>query len=294
MKKALILLISMAVAASAAAGTLYRIELRGQAPIIARDEPAPNGSVLLFHRQVDGRLTGVPREDVVSVTPVATSRGTSPKARVTATTAEAPADGKPLQPGESLVLGPTGGDGSTREAGAEGANATAAGRPGAAMAPGAAGYGGPVGPDGVPVGAVNAPGTVNPNLALQPPAATTVGSDGVPRAASGPPPTIDPVTGRPPTSPPVAGSTANPAGSTPPTTTSNPAGATAPVTTTNPAGSTPQGTTLQPVQPGTASQPQTPPQQTGTTQRPNSGAAGTNRGAGTTNNSTTTNNSPRN
>jgi hypothetical protein len=279
-KKALILLVSLAVAGAAAARTLYRIELRGQPPVIARDEPARNGSVLLFHRHADGRLTGVPQEDVLSVTPVAGSRSamraSSRKAGApTAVTSDTPAAGEPLEPGDTVVLGPTGGDASVREAGGATAGAAGAGQPG--MAAGAAGYPGPVGPDGLPVGAASAPGNVNPDLALQPPASTTVGADGVPRAASGPPPTIDPVTGRPPTSPPVAGSTANPAGSTPPTTTSNPTGATPPVTTTNPAGSTPPGTTLQPVQPGTASQPQTPPQQTGTTSRASSSSSGSRR-----------------
>ncbi|MBC8647438.1 MAG: hypothetical protein H7X85_09765, partial [Thermoanaerobaculia bacterium] len=185
MKKALVFLICTGLAGAAAARTLYRIELRGQAPVVARDAPVTHGSVLVFHRQADGRLTGVPREDVVSVTPVSgsasTSTSTSRTARQSATrkatvktvtTTAAPAASEPLSPGDTLVLGPTGGDGSIREAGAPGANAQPGGQPGA-TAPGTAGSPGSVGPNGVPGAATNAPGSVDPNLALQPPAATT-------------------------------------------------------------------------------------------------------------------------
>ena len=289
-KKALISLLLLGIAGLSHARTLYTIELRGQPPVVARDLPVENGSVLLFHRHSDGRLTGVPREDVLRVleqaAPQRASRRGRAGARTAVVTGAAPVQGGPMQPGETVVLGPTGNDGGVRAAG--GATGTgAAGSSQGGSAPGtsgnAAGSVAPVGPDGLPAGTSsgNAPtaatGPVtNPTLVDPQATAPVVGGDGLPRAQSGPPPTVDPVTGSTPTNPPVGGSTANPVGSTAPTTTVNPPGTTPAGSTVNPAGSTPQGTTVQPagtttqgttVQPGTTTQPQT-----GATTQPRSAA----------------------
>jgi hypothetical protein len=81
----------------------YRLQLRGNTTVLSKDQPVRRGSVVLFHRYPDGRLTGIPIEDVAFV---ATSvdrplRGGAPMP-VAAGGAIA------LQPGDAVLLGPTG------------------------------------------------------------------------------------------------------------------------------------------------------------------------------------------
>ncbi len=112
------------------AAPVYRIALRGKTePVLARDKPVLRGSVVLFHRYSDGRLTSVPQEAVAGFAAaeegVAVQRPLRRRAIVgTADTAVAIAPATPLGPGEVRMIGVTGGG-------------TATGTPGSAM-PGAA------------------------------------------------------------------------------------------------------------------------------------------------------------
>lgn len=126
-----------------AANAAYRIQLRGHTAVLSRDQPVRRGSVVLFHRYPDGRLTSVPVEEVAVV---ATDAKTIVRTRTVAagrvsSTAVA-SEVVPLEPGEAILLGPTG-DGSPAEA----SQATAADA--AAGAPPAAGTGAMV--NGVPL-----------------------------------------------------------------------------------------------------------------------------------------------
>jgi hypothetical protein len=111
--------------ALASARALYRIDVRGSAPVIAQDQPVVHGTVVVFHRHPDGRLTGVPRELVGSIE---TSGGVGPvaatgtgsrirlsSARVRASVPDqvvvrpdASVPARPMEPGDTLLLGPTG------------------------------------------------------------------------------------------------------------------------------------------------------------------------------------------
>jgi hypothetical protein len=122
----------LGITALASARALYRVEVKGGRPVLAQDQPVNRGSMVLFHRFPDGRLVGVPQELVGTVQPAAASDTETPRAtgrgshirisgaRVTASvpdeaivvpdTGAAPV--RPLEPGEAILLGPTG-SGST-------------------------------------------------------------------------------------------------------------------------------------------------------------------------------------
>ena len=114
-------------AAFSPAAPPYRIALRGKTdPVLARDKPVARGSVVLFHRYSDGRLTSVPVEDVAgfvaSDRDVAVQRPARRRAIVgTADTAVAIAPVRPLEPGEVRVVGVTGAADAIGGAGSAGA-----------------------------------------------------------------------------------------------------------------------------------------------------------------------------
>src|SRR5438067_252337 len=101
----------------------FRIELTNGESIFSRDLPVHRGSVVLFHRASDGALTGLPEEEVAGVV-----RGTADTATVRSSAASAAeVAARPLEPGEALVLGPTGeGAGSANAIAGNGANGVAA------------------------------------------------------------------------------------------------------------------------------------------------------------------------
>jgi hypothetical protein len=121
----------LGISALASARDLYRVEVRGARPLLARDQPVSRGSVLVFHRHPDGRLVGVPQELVANVGPASPANVEVPRAsgrgshirlsqsRVHASAADladeavvTPMSGsgpvRPLEPGEAIVIGPTG------------------------------------------------------------------------------------------------------------------------------------------------------------------------------------------
>ncbi len=160
-------------AAALAETATYRIELSNGHRVLSMDRPVTRGTVLTFHPHPAGALTGVPVEMVVRVVSdgatvkPATLTVRAPRlAGGPASTAGGPTPG--LDPGEILVLGPTG-DGiapaPSDEAGA------AASAPNAGMNSGV-GYGGGINPN-----------LVNPNVPIDP-NNTVIGTDGLPRVAS--------------------------------------------------------------------------------------------------------------
>ena len=120
-------------AAFSTAAPLYRIALRqGNESVLARDKPVTRGSVVLFHRYPDGRLTSIPQENVAGF--VATEKADESAAvhqparpvrrrailsLGTSDAAVAVAPARPLEPGEVRVLGTTG-DGGSANAGTAG------------------------------------------------------------------------------------------------------------------------------------------------------------------------------
>lgn len=154
-KKLSIAVLVLGISAFSSARTLYRIEIRGGAPVIAQDQPVTRGSVVVFHRYPDGRLTGVPRELVGGIEPAGASASAIPRASGTGShirvsqshlraavlddTAFVSADparpARPLEPGEAMVIGPTGsGSPSIGSAGQMGAPASSAAQATAARA----------------------------------------------------------------------------------------------------------------------------------------------------------------
>jgi hypothetical protein len=127
-KKLSIAVLVLGISAFSSARALYRIEVRGAAPVIAQDQPVTRGSVVIFHRYPDGRLTGVPRELVSGIEPAGAFASATPRATGTGShirvsqsrlraavlddTAFVSADparpARPLEPGEAMVIGPTG------------------------------------------------------------------------------------------------------------------------------------------------------------------------------------------
>ena len=141
-RKITLALLLSGLAGIAGARALYRIDLRGGTtpPILTRDEPVAHGSVLLFHRHPDGRLTGVPTEAVAGITSI-TARSTTIRTTTLKTVqaphlgrtvgtgaAAAPAPVRPLAPGDAVTIGPTGA-GSAADAGLARANGQPAGPP---------------------------------------------------------------------------------------------------------------------------------------------------------------------
>jgi hypothetical protein len=143
---------------------LYRIELKNGSELLSRDRPVANGSVMLFHSYPKGILTSVPEESVVRIV----------------TSVEDVSSPLPLQPGDVVYLGPTGG-----EPPAEGAG-TAAYSPPAIPGgvydprnPAAYSYGGaaPRNPNGMPINRSGNISDLGRALSGEPP---TIGSNGFP------------------------------------------------------------------------------------------------------------------
>ena len=101
-------------AAGAAEPMVYRIELVGGQPVLARTPPVPHGTRLVFSRYPDGVLMSLKRSDVQRVITV-------PPAKT--------ADVRKHRPGDLLILGSTGGSG----AGSTPSEAEGAMRPGEAI-----------------------------------------------------------------------------------------------------------------------------------------------------------------
>ncbi len=172
---------------AAAASAKYRIEMSDGRQILATDLPVARGSVLTFHPYPAGPLTGVPTEMIVRVvsdgraatrssTPTMTVRATRLSGGPTDRARRAATVG--LEPGEILVLGPTGdgiapsASGATAAASAGLPNANANANAGSGNGYAAGAYGGGVNPNGV-----NANVPIDPNNTL-------VGTDGLPRVPS--------------------------------------------------------------------------------------------------------------
>jgi len=118
----------LGISAFSSARALYRIEIRGAAPVIAQDQPVTRGSVVVFHRHPDGRLTGVPRELVGGIEVAGASSSSTPRASGTGSnirvsrarvrsavlddtafvSAEPARPARPLEPGEAMLIGPAG------------------------------------------------------------------------------------------------------------------------------------------------------------------------------------------
>lgn len=92
--------------APAFARTGYRIVLANGVTIVAADEPVRRGTILTFHQATSGVLTGIPAEQVTSVELNTAPVRPRPLARTTLTTT--PEAVRPLEPGETLVIGATG------------------------------------------------------------------------------------------------------------------------------------------------------------------------------------------
>ncbi|MEO8431326.1 MAG: hypothetical protein ABI592_07440, partial [Acidobacteriota bacterium] len=122
-------------AAFASAAPAYRISLRGGTePVLSRDKPVTRGSVVLFHRYSDGRLTSVPQEEVVgfaasdqTVTATTAPRPAARRRAIVGTAAPAVAAGpaQPLAPGEVRAIGVTGASGAMGAAAGNAGNAPA-------------------------------------------------------------------------------------------------------------------------------------------------------------------------
>jgi hypothetical protein len=154
---------------------LYRIELADGRRVASLDAPSAQGSVFVY-RTPGGALTSVPREMVLRIVGEGVPDSEPADALVSAERVspasvvytDAPA---PLQPGDLVVLGRTGGDEAYAVGPEASAPASAAGT-GAPAVNGGAAYGG-----GIGVGGYGGATATNPTL-------TTVGPDGLMRVVS--------------------------------------------------------------------------------------------------------------
>jgi hypothetical protein len=171
---ALLLLFVANMAIGATGGGPYRIDLVDGRQVLSRDVPVTRGSVVTYHPQPSGRLTGLPLEMIVRVVAGVSSAGSSPASivqpgqRLPATTGQ-----KPLLPGDAVLVGETGAGSLTSQTPMTGA-AVAPSANGGVPSGAAAVYGG--GP------AVN-PNATNPALVINPDG-TAVGTDGLRRVMS--------------------------------------------------------------------------------------------------------------
>jgi len=84
----------------------YRIVTKNGKVVVSRDRPHQQGSVVTFHDERSGALTGLPSEDVARI-----DTGVTPQrfpAQGAASPAGSAAMTRPLEPGEVMVLGPIG------------------------------------------------------------------------------------------------------------------------------------------------------------------------------------------
>jgi len=157
------------------APALYRIELADGRRVASLGAPSAQGSVFVY-RTPGGALTSVPREMVLRIVGEGAPDSEPADALVSAARVspasveyvDAPA---PLEPGDLVVLGPTGGDEPFAVAPQAGAPASAGGAT-APVVNGLGGYGG-----GVGVGGYGGATAINPAL-------TTLGPDGMLRVVS--------------------------------------------------------------------------------------------------------------
>jgi hypothetical protein len=194
------IILGLVFASPAQARPRYRIELTTGATVIALDAPVRRGTVYTFQRVGDGALTGLPAEQVAKIEviqPASDSPATLSGHRARQSNIDSPGFVRPLEPGESLVLGPTG-DGAP-------APAVAAGQAQAAVAGGNVpmGYGGYVAPIGRLVGPNGVPTALSSTDLSQALASSSTASNGFPQTSS--PTTIGP-NGTPTLSPGVPGS----------------------------------------------------------------------------------------
>ncbi|MEP6995558.1 MAG: hypothetical protein ABI968_13620 [Acidobacteriota bacterium] len=192
MKNSLGFGLSLLVSASAiaATGAQFRIDLRDGTHIFATDVPVQRGSVVTFHQASGRGLTGLPAEEIVRIQASGsdvTARPLAAKARVGGRMTAAQTLAQPLQPGDILVLGPTGS--GSQVVGQNGYGSSG-------MANGAnSGYGTNVANNGA-YGATTAPGAVPPGTLPNGQPFVPAAGD-LARAPSGTVPTLDPATGLP-------------------------------------------------------------------------------------------------
>jgi hypothetical protein len=182
--------ISLGVFAMSVAGFLsaeskgaFRIELVNGGQLSSLNAPVRRGSVVTF-RSPDGKLTGIPAEWVTRVVgpsgaSAAANRrlvGTAPARRLEGDIQGGVATG--LEPGDVVVIGPTGGGAATSPAAGAATAGTVGGGNAGGMASGTGAYGG-----GAAYPANANGNVVDPNLVLNP-NLTGVGSDGLPRVMS--------------------------------------------------------------------------------------------------------------
>lgn len=106
--------------AAGAEQVVYKIELRANNSLWAKERPVQNGQMLLFRRYPDGALLGLKAAQVLRIVAVPTKA--------------LPPGAAGLKPGEQLILGPTAGGGGAPSSGAEGTAAV----PAAGLRPGEA------------------------------------------------------------------------------------------------------------------------------------------------------------
>jgi hypothetical protein len=182
--------------AAAAIQARYAIQLRDGHHVFSNDLPVRRGSVVTFHQSPGGALTGLPAEDVVSIQTGVIEVGAKRSAadvivrghRTAIQTLAAP-----MQPGDMIILGPTGGGNAQVQNGNATAAASGAGN-GPSTPPANNGYGGgypyvptAMGPNGRPIFTPQ-PGNT---LSAQSSAPPTVAPNGFP-VTTGNPPTIGP------------------------------------------------------------------------------------------------------
>ena len=163
-----------------AVGARYHIDLRDGGRLYAMDRPVPRGSLLLFHQYPGGRLTSVPQEEVVAVASALPGGELAASARGVLEGAP----GRPLQPGEAVDVGETGGGAAVP---APATAAYAPGQPSSGAGYGTGAYGGayvPRSPNGQFL--VSTPQLAAMNAAAAQATSTSVAPNGFPATTTGP------------------------------------------------------------------------------------------------------------
>ncbi|HEY1434374.1 MAG TPA: hypothetical protein VGG65_03310, partial [Thermoanaerobaculia bacterium] len=225
-----VVVFGLALASPAESGSHYRIELASGQSYLSMDAPVRRGTIYTFH-QPGGSLIGLPAELVTNIAPAETAGGTlETGARLSTRSSAPPAIVekeviRPLEPGETLELGPTGDGIAMPQAGASGSSSTAAAPTGVGYAGATApyGYGGATPANRGPNGIATALSSTDLAQALvsataangfpQTSSPTTIGPDGLPTLAPGMPGASAPIAsnGTPQTfAPPVIGPNGTP------------------------------------------------------------------------------------